>query len=101
MGIMIVAGGTGLMAIAILVVALVSRRNNQPVPATWGSPAQQQPGRRRGARCTCGKGQLPFMWRHQYGRILGGTNYPVCRVAYQFNGEPLPEAQRQALLQVC
>jgi hypothetical protein len=99
MGIVIVAGAAGAVVVAVLVATAV-RMIHRPVPAAWGSPPAGQSGPYVGAACRCGHGQLGFKWWHGYGQILGCSNYPICRLAYQFNGLPLPEAQLRALLQV-
>jgi hypothetical protein len=99
MGIVIVAGAIGAPVIAVLIAAIV-RLTHRPDPVAEACPRTRQPGRYVGAACRCGHGQLQFRWRHGIGQTLGCSNYPVCRVAYQFNGRTLPTAQKQALLQV-
>ena len=99
MGILIIAAVAGTLAVAGLLMA-VCRMNRRPVPVTWGSPAVGQDGHHIGQRCFCGRGQLQQMWQHGHGAILGCSNYPVCRVAYQFNGRALPAAQLAEMLQI-
>ena len=100
MGIVILAAAAGALVLAGLMTAATIWLNRRRAPASWGHPAAQQPGLHVGARCPFGNGQLQLIWQHGAGRILGCSNYPVCRTAYQFNGRPLPATQQEALLRV-
>ena len=99
MGIVIIAGAIGALVAAVLAAAVL-RLSRRPAPAASGSRRRRQSGPYMGAACRCGHGQLQFMWRHGFGQILGCSSYPDCRIVFQFNGHPLPTAQKQALLQV-
>ncbi len=99
MGIVIIAGMIVALAAAVLVAAVV-RVNRRPVPAGWICTRAQPSGRFVGAACHCGRGQLQFMWRHGFGQVLRCSNYPVCRVAFRFDGTAFPEARLHELLQV-
>jgi ssDNA-binding Zn-finger/Zn-ribbon topoisomerase 1 len=97
MGFLIAAVAGTAMIVALVVAAFwLTRRSG---PEHWGKPGRDQTGRYLGEGCACGRGQMQIRWRHGAGNVLQCSAYPVCRIAYQFNGQELSPRQEQVLTQ--